>query len=175
MYAHLEQCIQMYIQTYAEIVSHSKHCLWCLISCNWTVELCLSLFCLAATKVFISFCSAYFSKCVVLISECVFSVYCAGSSGITQNLEMHDQISLIELLHQYCTRFNSISLIKIVLALPDRNIKTSFANSRFYLHSHKRNTVPKFLRSHEYHFQLLNVGTGIQPLLKQFEANVTNI
>lgn len=173
MHAHLEQCIQMYIQTYAEIVSHSKLCLWCLISCSWTVELCLSLLCLAARKVFISFCSAYFSKCIVLISECVFSVYFAGSSGITQNLEMHDQISLIELLHQYCTRFNSVSLIKIVLALPDRNIKIS--NSRFYLRSHKRNSVPKFLHSHEYHFQFLNLSTGIQPLLKQFEASVTNI
>lgn len=27
---------------------------------------------------------------------------------------MHKQISLIELLHQYCTRFNSISLTKIL-------------------------------------------------------------
>lgn len=165
----------MYIQTYAEIVSHSKHCLWCLISCSWTVELCLSLLCLAARKVFISFCSAYFSKCILLISECVFSVCFAGSSGITQNLEMHDQISLIELLHQHRTRFNSISLIKIVLALPGRNIKTSLSNSRFYLRSHKRNRVPKFLHLHEYHFQFLNLSTGIQPLLKQFEASVTNI
>lgn len=72
---HLEQCLQMYIQTYAEIVSHGKHCLWCLVSCNCTVKLSLSLLCLSARKLSTSFLSAYFYDCIVLISGCgVFSV-----------------------------------------------------------------------------------------------------
>lgn len=78
-----------------------------------------------------------FPLALSLFLNVVFSVYCAGSSVMTQNLEMHDQISLIELLHQYCTRFK---LTKITLALTNRKIKASISNSRFHLSSRKRNS-----------------------------------
>lgn len=113
---HLEQCLQMCVQTYAEIVSHGKHCLWCLTSCNWTVKLCVSLLCLSTRKVSTTFLSEYFFTIALsLFLDIVFSVYWVGFLDITQILEMHEDISLTELLHQGCTRFNYITLPKLAL------------------------------------------------------------
>ena len=127
-----------------------------------------------ARKVSISFlCAFFFSNALSSFLLAVLSLYCAGSSGITQKLEMHDQISPVELLRQYCTRFNSLGSTKVTPALPNRKIRAS--TSRLCLRSHKRNRSPKLLYSGEHHCQFLNMATGIQPLLEQLEANVTNI
>lgn len=51
---------------------------------------------------------------------------------------MHEHISLTELLHQCCTRFNSITLTKLMLPL--FQIRKRPLKSRFYLGSCKRNS-----------------------------------
>lgn len=112
---HPEQCLQIYIQACAEIVSHGKHCLWCLISYKLDSETVFKSPLLICNKSFYIFRECiFFAIASSLFLDMVFSVYWAGFSDITQNLEMHEQVSLTMLLHQCCTWFNSITLAKLI-------------------------------------------------------------